>query len=111
MNKFKRLQLLGTTIIFLPFGIFGGAFTIYQTSKNTTEVVEVEVVDEVKPKTDTVFVVKKEVPKAQEPVVKKPIVVPTPQTPIIPKVEEIKTEKKDSITIEKKVEVDTTNQG
>jgi hypothetical protein len=110
MNKFKRLQLLGTTIIFLPAGIFGGAYLLYKTDTNKTEIVEVSVVTEIKPKTDTVFVVKKEVPRAQESVVKKPIVITNPQVLITPKVEEVKVEQNDSIVVKSNVGIDTTDQ-
>jgi hypothetical protein len=110
MNKFKRLQILGTTIIFLPFGIFGGACIIYASNATKPEVVKVEVVEETKPKTDTVIVVKEEVKKVSEPVVKKPVVIPTPQIPIVEKIEEVEVVKKDSVIVEVEVESDTTSQ-
>lgn len=110
MNKFKRLQILGTTIIFLPFVLFGGAYIIHVLTSTQQAVVQVETVDEIKPKTDTVIVVKEEVKKVSEPVVKKPVVITTPQVPIVEKIKEVEVVKKDSVIVELEVESDTTSQ-
>ena len=85
MNKFNRLQLLGTLVVASPVLIVLGGIAIYHTDFSSTKKVEVEIVETVAvaPKVDTVVVVK-EVPAPAPPpapVVKKPVAVPPPPPP------------------------------
>ena len=106
MNKFNRLQLLGTLVIISPalLAIGGAVVLTFNTSEKVeTEAVTVEVET---PKVDTVTVVK-EVPAPAPPpapVVKKPTPPPSP-APEPPKVV-----KDTAIEVELKVaaELDTT---
>ena len=104
MNKFNRLQLLGTLVVASPVLIVLGGIAIYHTDFSSTKKVEVEIVETVAvaPKVDTVVVVK-EVPAPAPPpppVVKKPTPTPAPPTVV----------KDTAIEVELKVaaELDTT---
>ena len=107
MNKFNRLQLLGTLVVASPILIVLGGIAIYHTDFSSTKRVEVEIVETVAvaPKVDTVVVVKEVAPVAPPaPVVKKPTPPPAP-APEPPKVV-----KDTAIEVELKVaaELDTT---
>ena len=107
MNKFNRLQLLGTLVVASPILIVLGGIAIYHTDFSSTKRVEVEIVETVAvaPKVDTVVVVKEVAPVAPPaPVVKKP----TP--PPVPAPEPPKVVKDTVIEVELKVaaELDTT---
>lgn len=82
MNKFNRLQLLGTLVVASPILIVLGGIAIYHTDFSSTKKVEVEIVETVAvaPKVATVAVIK-EVPAPAPPpppVVKKPTPPPAP---------------------------------
>ena len=105
MNKFNRLQLLGTLVAASPVLTVLGGIAIYHTDFSSTEKVEVEIVETVAvaPKVDTVVVVK-EVPAPAPPpapVVKKPTPPPAP-APEPPKVV------KDTVIEKVAAELDTT---
>ena len=107
MNKFNRLELLGTLVVASPILIVLGGIAIYHTDFSSTKRVEVEIVETVAvaPKVDTVVVVKEVAPVAPPaPVVKKPTPPPAP-APEPPKVV-----KDTAIEVELKVaaELDTT---
>jgi hypothetical protein len=107
MNKFKRLQILGTVvltspIIFLTISV--GAFNAMNSTSKTVEEQVVEVEEKVEKKVDTVVVVK-EVPPPP-PVVKKPVVV---QSPPPPKMDSPKVQMDSVVEVEVKVEPDTTS--
>ena len=110
MNKFNRLQLLGTSIILAPVLLVVSSFVLYKVNSQP-KLVEVEEVVEVetpKPtKVDTVVVVKEV--EVKPVVTPKPVVVPTP--PVQPKVEPVKVQKDSvEVKVEVEVEIDTTSQ-
>jgi hypothetical protein len=87
MNKFNRLQLLGTLVVASPILIVLGGIVIYHTDFSSTKKVEVEIVETVAvaPKVATVAVIK-EVPAPAPPpppVVKKPTPPPAPAPPTV----------------------------
>lgn len=105
MNKFNRLQLIGTLVVASPVLIALGGIAIYHTDFSSTKEVEFEVTEtaEVAPKVDTVVIVK-EVPAPAPPpapVVKKPTPPPAP-SPEPPKVV------KDTVIEKVAAELDTT---
>ena len=104
MNKFNRLQLLGTLVAASPVLTVLGGIAIYHTDFSSTEKVEVEIVETVAvaPKVDTVVVVKEvPAPAPPPPVVKKPTPPPAP-APEPPKVV------KDTVIEKVAAELDTT---
>lgn len=107
MNKFKNLQILGTSIILLPIVVGVGLIVAYSVSnQSVTEVSEVvEVEEKVEKKVDTVVVVKEVPLPPPPPIVKKPVVVIPPPTP---KLDSPKVEIDSVVEIEVKVEPDTT---
>ena len=104
MNKFNRLQLLGTLVVASPVLIVLGGIAIYHTDFSSTKKVEVEIVETVAvaPKVDTVVVIKEvPAPAPPPPVVKKPTPPPAP-APEPPKVV------KDTVIEKVAAELDTT---
>ena len=104
MNKFNRLQLLGTLVAASPVLTVLGGIAIYHTDFSSTEKVEVEIVETVAvaPKVDTVVVIKEvPAPAPPPPVVKKPTPPPAP-APEPPKVV------KDTVIEKVAAELDTT---
>jgi hypothetical protein len=111
MNKFKYLQVVGTTIVFSPIILLGVTVGIFQSTKFSSEESTSDIVEVVaETKKDTIVVVEK-LPEEIKPVVK-----PTPIEPVkvvvkdtLPKVVVRKdTLQKDTIEKKLKVEIDTT---
>ena len=96
MNKFKYLQLVGTTIVFSPIVALSATALIYEMKQmGSVEIAETEVVEVVEtPKKDSVVVVKEVVvqPKPTPPTpTPKPVVKDTLPKPIV--------ETKDSVEV------------
>jgi hypothetical protein len=111
MNKFKYLQVVGTTIVFSPIILLGVTVGIFQSTKFSSEESTSDIVEVVaETKKDTIVVVEK-LPEEIKPVVK-----PTPIEPVKVVVKDTLSKvvvRKDTLqkdTIEKKLEVqiDTT---
>lgn len=107
MNKFKYLQLVGTTIVFSPIIALSATAVIYEMKQiGSVEITETEVVEVVEtPKKDSVVVVKEVVvqPKPTPPPTPKPVVKDTLPKPVV--------ETKDSVEVkleDVKVKLDTT---
>jgi len=111
MNKFKYLQVVGTTIVFSPIILFGVTVGIFHWASVDSEEPTSDVVEVIsETKKDTIVVVEK-LPEEVKPVVK-----PTPIEPVkvvvkdtLPKVVVRKdTLRKDTIEKKLEVEIDTT---
>lgn len=108
MNKFKYLQLVGTTIVLSPLILLVATAFVYEMNQtDLVEITETEVVEVVeKPKKDSVIVVKEVVVEKKEtppPTPPKPIVKDTLPKPVV--------ETKDSVEVKLdtvKVKLDTT---
>ena len=108
MNKFKRLQILGTIVLASPIlfvTISVGAYNSMNSTSKTVKEEVVEVEEKVEKKVDTVVVIKEVPPPV--PVVKKPVVVPPSPTP---KLDSPKVEMDSVVETKTKVEPDTTSE-
>ena len=105
MNKFKYLQLVGTTIVFSPIiALSTTAFVYKMNQMGSVEITETEVVEVLeKPKKDSVIVVKEVVVQPKPTPTPKPVVKDTLPKPVV--------ETKDSVEVkleDVKVKLDTT---